>query len=112
MTAQVQYFCDSQEERAVLDRLTAEQAVVVFSMDDWQLTELPNFSLEQLPPWPQSACLYLWAKDLGPLEWHDKRPELKGATHRSFVTRFFARQDWDESGAICTSRNRVSGIPS
>ena len=100
MTAQVQYFCDSDDERAILDRLTANNAIVVFQLDGQRMTEIPEFSVEKLAPWPKFACLYLWAMDLGPLQWHDNRPKVEGPTHRSFVMRLFAREDWDRSGAV------------
>lgn len=99
MTAQVQWFCDAVEERAVLDRLTGNETVAVFDLDGQRMTDIPEFSVDKLAPWPKFVCLYLWAKELGPLRWHENRPKLEGPTHRSFVMRLFAREDWDRSGA-------------
>ena len=82
----------------VLGHLTANPEVIVLSLDGQRMKELPEFSAEQLPAWPEFVCLYLWAKDLGPLQWHYKRPKVEGATHGSLVSRLFARDDWDKSG--------------
>ena len=98
MTAQIQFFCSPQEEQVVLDHLIHGPEIAVFLLDGKLIRELPEFSPSELPAWPELVCLYLWAKDFGPLQWHDKRPELQGANHRSFVARLFARDDWDLSG--------------
>jgi hypothetical protein len=100
MTAQVQWFCDADEERAVLDRLAGTETIAVFELDGQRMTEIPGFSVDKLPPWPKFVCLYLWAKEFGALRWHESRPKLEGETHRSFVMRFFAREHWDQSGAV------------
>jgi hypothetical protein len=98
MTAQVQFFCSPQEEHVVLERLTADPALVVFLLDGQRMTELPEFSSHLLSPWPEFVCLYIWAKLLGPIQWHEKRPKVEGTTQRSFVARLFAREHWDKSG--------------
>lgn len=99
MTAQIQYFCDSKDEQAVLARLTADEAIAVFELDGRRMTEIPDFTIEKIAPWPAFVCLYLWAKDFGPLRWHRDRPNVEGPTHRSLVMRLFAREDWDRSGS-------------
>ena len=48
MTAQVQFFCSSHEEHAILDRLIADSSVIVFSLDGMRVQELPQFSPEKL----------------------------------------------------------------
>lgn len=98
MTAQVQWFCDAEDERAIIDRLVGSETTAVFELDGRRMTEIPEFSVEMFPPWPEFTCLYLWAKELGPLRWHECRPGLEDETHRSFMMRFFAREDWDQSG--------------
>jgi hypothetical protein len=104
MTAQIQYFCDLNDEQAVLDRLTADEAIAVFDLDGQRMTEIPEFSVEKIAPWPKFVCLYLWANELGPLRWHEDRPKAEGPTHRSFVMRLFAREDWDRSEAVAGDR--------
>jgi hypothetical protein len=104
MTAQVQYFGDSDDEQTILHRLTASTRTVVFHLDGQRMTEIPEFAVEKIAPWPQSVCLCLWAKDLGPLRWHEGRPNVEGATHRSLVMRLFAREDWDSSGTATGKR--------
>jgi hypothetical protein len=98
MTAQIQFFCTPDEERAVIDHLSQDPVTSVFLLDDQRIRELPEFSAEQLPAWPEFICLYMWAKEFGPLRWHSAQPTVEGATHRSFVTRLFAREDWDRFG--------------
>jgi hypothetical protein len=104
MTAQIQYFCESDDEQAILDRLTVSTTIAVFQLDGQRITEIPEFAVEKISPWPQFICLYLWAKDLGPLRWHESRPKVEGPTHRSLVVRLFAREDWDRSGAVTDKR--------
>ena len=48
MTAQIQYFCDSNDEQAVLDRLTADKAIAVFELDGQRMTEIPEFSVGKI----------------------------------------------------------------
>jgi hypothetical protein len=110
MTAQVQWFCDADDERTILDRLADTETIAVFGLDGQRMTEIPEFSVEKLPPWPTFSCLYLWAKELGPLRWHESRPKLEGETHRSFVMRFFAREHWDQSGAVEGNRLLDQGL--
>jgi hypothetical protein len=100
MTAQLQWFCDADEERAILGRLTGTETIAVFELDGQRIIEIPEFSGEKLRPWPESVCLYLWAKEFGPLRWHESRPKLEAKTHRSLVMRLFAREHWDLSGAV------------
>jgi hypothetical protein len=97
MTAQAQWFCDADEERTILDRLTENETIAVFDLDGQRMTEIPDFSVEKLPPWPTFVGLYLWAKELGPLRWHENCPKVDDATHRALVMRLFAREDWDQS---------------
>jgi hypothetical protein len=100
MTAQVQWFCNADEERTVLDRLSGNEMITVFDLDGQRMVEIPEFSVDKLAPWPEFSCLYLWAQEFGPLRWHESRPKLEGDTHRSFVMRFFAREHWDQSGLV------------
>lgn len=98
MATQVQWFCDADEEQIVLDRFIRNERIAVFELDGQRMTEIPEFSVDKLAPWPSFVCLYLWAKELGPLQWHTNRPKLAGTTHRSIATRFFDREHWDRSG--------------
>jgi hypothetical protein len=104
MTAQVQFFCDSDDELAIIDRLTASTTTSIFQLDGQRMTEIPQFSVEKIALWPEFVCLYLWAKDLGPLRWHEGRPTVEGTTHRSLVMRLFAREDWDRLGAASRTK--------
>lgn len=104
MTAQIQYFCDADDEKAILARLIPDGAIAVYQLDGERMTEIPEFSVEKIDPWPTFVCLYLWAKDLGAIRWHKDRPKLEGPTHRSFVMHLFAREDWDRSGAVAGDR--------
>ncbi len=100
MTAQIQFFCSAREERMVLDDLADDVAVAVFLLDGERMQELPEFSPNELPNWPDSVCLYLWATAFGPLRWYDKRPNVGGLTHGSLVASLFAQEHWDESAAV------------
>ena len=100
MTAQIQFFCSPREEQAVLDYLIHGPTTAVYLLDGKRIKEMPEFSSKEIPAWPEFICLYLWAKDFGPLQWHDKRPKVEGVTHRSFVARLFAREDWDNAEVV------------
>src|SRR5215470_14179481 len=98
MTAQVEFYCTAEEEQEILIYLTASSQVSVFLLDGRHIAELPSFTPRQLPPWPEFVCLYIWSRDLGALQWHNQRPKLTGPSHMAFVSRFFARQQWDDFG--------------
>ncbi len=50
MTAQVEWFCDADEERSVLDRLTGNDTIAVFDLDGQRMAEMPEFSIDKLAP--------------------------------------------------------------
>jgi hypothetical protein len=97
MASQVQWFGNADDERTVLRRVAPAATVSAFALDGGRLVELPEFSVDRLPPWPASVCVLLWRQDCGPLHWHERRPELAGDTHRAFVVRLWAREHWVRS---------------
>ena len=98
MSAQVQFFCSSKEEREILTHLTRGLSDSVFRFDGRNLQPIADFSPEQLPPWPQSEHLFIWPRAYGPLAWHNRRPAILKTSHRALVGSLFAQGDWDRLG--------------
>jgi hypothetical protein len=98
VSAQVQFFCSSKEEREILVHLTRDLTDSIFRLDGRKLEPIPGFSPERLPPWPASVHIFIWPEAYGPLAWHSRRPEIVKTSHRDLVRSLFAQGDWDGFG--------------
>ncbi len=98
MTAQVEFFCSPEEERAVLRYLTKDAGTLVFDLRNGNLNPWDSFSADELPKWPDPLIVCLVDPDHGELAWHSSAPPAVGQTHRSLVMNLFAREEWNKRG--------------
>ncbi len=98
MSAQIQFFCSSNEEREILQHLTRDVTDSMFLLDGRKLVPIERFTPDHLPTWPASVHLFIAPKTYGTLAWYDRRPELVKTNHRDLVRSLFAQGDWDRFG--------------
>jgi len=98
MTAQVEFFCNSDEERDVLQYLTKAEGTLVYDVANGSMVLSHSFSVDDLPVHQSRLSLYIHQPAFGSLIWHTSRPTVTGPTHGSLVNNLFAGEEWDERG--------------